>query len=181
MLALAIELRHEPAFYGVFQAIRPGWAFLADLSSPDRFITFYHEPHMFWMFDISSLNILPLLMGIVFFFNQKLMQPATPPTDEKAAQMQKTMKWMTLLFPLVLYSAPSGMTLYILASSCAGIVDSYFVRRHIKREEEAGTLFKKKEPKPGGLADRFRKAIEERARQVQLEQERRQKGGGKGK
>ncbi|MBX2851355.1 MAG: membrane protein insertase YidC, partial [Phycisphaeraceae bacterium] len=37
MLYYAIELRHEPAFYGVFQMIAE-WPFLADLSSADRFI-----------------------------------------------------------------------------------------------------------------------------------------------
>ncbi len=174
MLAFAIELRHQPAFYGIFQTISGGsWGFLSDLSSPDRFIRFFEEERKFFMIDYSSLNLLPLLMGVVFYFNMKLTTP--PPANEQAAQQQKIMKWMTLLFPLILYSAPSGLTLYILASTGAGMVDSYFVRRHIKREEEAGTLFAKKEPKPGGFMDRMRKAVEERQRQLQQLQEQRER------
>jgi len=173
MLAFAIELRHEPAFYGIFQTIG-NWTFLNDLSSPDRFVQFTSEPRMFFFFDYSSLNVLPLLMGIVFYINMKLTTP--PPANEQAEQQQKIMKWMMLLFPFILYSAPSGLTLYILASTCAGIVDSYFVRSYIKREEEAGTLFKKKERKPGGFMDRMRKAVEERQRQIQKMQDQKKRG-----
>ena len=46
-------------------------------------------------------------------------------------QQQKIMKFMVLLFPIFLYSAPSGLTLYILASTFAGIIDGYVVSRHI--------------------------------------------------
>ncbi len=34
--------------------------------------------------------------------------------------------------PLMLYSAPSGLTLYILTSSTIGILESRYVRNHIK-------------------------------------------------
>ena len=47
----------------------------------------------------------------------------------------------TVLFPLMMYATPSGLTLYIMASTAAGIVDSTIVKRHIKRQEEDGTLF----------------------------------------
>ncbi len=174
MLAFAIELRGQAAFYGIFQAISGGsWRFLGDLSAPDRFITFFTEERKFFFLDYSSLNLLPILMGVVFYYNMKLTTP--PPANEQAAQQQKIMKWTTLMFPLILYAAPSGLTLYILASTCAGMIDSYFVRQHIKREEEAGTLFAKKEPKPGGFMDRMRKAVEERQRQLQQLQEQRER------
>ena len=48
-------------------------------------------------------------------------------------QQQKIMKvMMVVLFPLMLYSAPSGLTLYIFTSSLFGIIESRHIRKHIK-------------------------------------------------
>ena len=38
---------------------------------------------------------------------------------------------MVVMFPLMLYSAPSGLTLYILTSSAVGILESRRVRQHL--------------------------------------------------
>ncbi len=172
MLYFAIELRHQPAFYGVFQAVSGGsWPFLADLSAQDRFIPIpgggFTIPWLNWTVD--ALNILPILMAVVFYFQQKLTTP--PPANEQAAQQQAMMKWMVLLFPIFLYKAPSGLTLYIMASTFAGIVDSWIVKRHIKREEEAGTLLQNKPHKPGGLMDRMTRLLEEKQKQLQQSQQ----------
>lgn len=184
MLYFAVELRHQPAFYGVFQLLGGQnwtWTFLADLSSADNFIRFPGEGYTLNLLFIhphfAGVNVIPILMGVLFFFQQRYM--STPPADEKAAQQQRMMTWMTLLFPVFLYSAPSGLTLYILASTAAGMLDSYMVKRHIEREEAAGTLFAKKPPRPGGLMDRLHKAVE--ARQAQISAGTGQDGGnGKG-
>jgi YidC/Oxa1 family membrane protein insertase len=182
MLYFAIELRHEPAFWGFFQWVSGGsWRFLADLSQADNFIRIAENPVKLNLYfihpEFQAINILPLLMGIVFYFQQKLTTP--PPANEQAAQTQKMMKYMIFLFPLLLYSAPSGLTLYILASTAAGIVDSTIVRRHIKQQEESGELFKPrpaKPVKPGGFRDRISKAVE--AKQQQLAQQQNQHKGG---
>ncbi|QQE12228.1 YidC/Oxa1 family insertase periplasmic-domain containing protein [Planctomycetota bacterium] len=176
MLYYAIELRGQPAFYNVFHYISTlfgsDWQFLANLSSPDRFITLFENQKpitlLFVTLDYSSINILPLLMGVVFFFQQKFTTP--PAATDQARQQQKMMKFMVFLFPLFLYSAPSGLTLYILASTSAGIVDSYFVRKHVKELEESGELFKprkSKPSKPGGIMDRMQKALEEKQKGMQ--------------
>lgn len=161
MLFFAIELRHQPAFYGFFQLFN-GWPFLADLSSPDNFIPIFDHPVEINLFlihpNFQSINLLPILLAVVFFYQQKLTMP--PPANEQARQQQAMMKYMVFIFPVMLYGAPSGLTLYIMASTAAGIVDSLIVKRHIKREEEAGTLFAKKPPKPGGFMDRVQKMIE---------------------
>lgn len=173
MLYTAIELRHEPAFYSVFQAVfgeTPLGQFLLDLSVPDRFWSFYDEPRYFQVllfnFDYSSFNILPILMGVVFFIQQKLtMTPAT--TDEMRRQQKIMSVMMTVLFPLMMYSVPSGLTLYILTSTGIGIIESSIVRKHIREQEEDGTLFNPKspkKPKPGGLMDRLHKAVEAKQR-----------------
>ena len=120
---------------------------------------------LFIQFNYSSINILPILMGITFFINMKFTTP--PPMNEQQATQQKIMKIMPLLFPFFLYSAPAGLTLYICASTLAGIIDSYIVRKHVKELEESGELFKPKKRKPGGFMDRLQKAAELRAQQME--------------
>ncbi len=182
-LYLAIELRHQPAFYGIFQAISgEKWRFLADLSSPDNFIQFGGQGYtlnlLFVHPTFAGINLLPLLMAVVFYFQQKYTTP--PPANEQAAQQQKIMKFMVLLFPIMLYSAPSGLTLYILASTAAGVIDSYIVRKHVKEQEEAGKLFvKKAPPKPGGFMDRMHKALETKQQQLMESKQRQSKRSGK--
>jgi YidC/Oxa1 family membrane protein insertase len=181
MLWGAIELRHQPAFWGVFQLFGD-WGFLRDLSQPDNFIKFADGGFDLPLCNMQitySINILPILMAVVFYFQQKMTTP--PPTNEQMAQQQKMMKWMTLLFPIMFYAAPSGLTLYIMSSSLAGIVDSYFVRKHIKAEEEAGTLFQKKPPKPGGFFDRVQKMIEAKQAEMAKNADAAKRPGGKRK
>lgn len=170
MLYYAIELRHQAAFWGVFQKITAGaWPFLADLSSADQFWVFADHPvHINFpllnLIDFSTLNILPLIWGVLMFLQQKYMAP--PAANAQAAQQQKIMMWMMLFFPLMLYSAPSGLTLYILASTAAGMLDSHIVKKHIQRQEQAGTLFEKQPRKPGLLA-RMMQNYQEAQRQRQ--------------
>ena len=137
VLFFAFELRQEWAFYGFFQMF-DGWAFLGDLSAPDNFIDF-GVTYDILFFQFTGINLLPLLMGGVFFVQQKYMTPPTAATmtDDQKRQ-QKMMKIMMLvLFPIMLYGAPSGLTLYILTSSVIGTIESRYIRKHIKETEEA--------------------------------------------
>ena len=115
MLYFAIELRHEPAFYGVFQKLSGGsWHFLQDLSVSDNFIRFIPPDQpaykITWLPlvkpEFRSLNILPLLMAVVFYFQMKLTHP--PAAERPAEQQQAIMKFMPFMFPVFLYSAPRG-------------------------------------------------------------------------
>lgn len=186
MLYFAIELRHQPAFYGVFQWLGSlfgvEWGFLASLSSPDHFIMLFQEPVtinlILIQLNFQAINILPLLMAVVFFFQQKFMTP--PAATEQARQQQKMMKFMVLLFPIFLYSAPSGLTLYILASTAAGVLDSYIVRKHVKEQEESGKLFEKKPRKEGGFMDRISKAMAAKQEEMVKRQQGKMPGGGSG-
>lgn len=176
MLYFAIELRHQPAFWGVFQQISGGsWQFLSDLSSQDHFITFPQVD--FGWFTIESINILPLLMGVVFFLQQKYMTPPSPNMSAEMKQQQAIMKWMTtLMMPLFLYKAPSGLTLYILTSTAVGIWESRRVRAHVKELEASGKLNEKKAPpKPGSFMDRIHKAMDARRKLIeeQMKQQKR--------
>ncbi len=171
-LYFAIELRHEPAFFGVFQTISGGkWHFLSDLSEPDRFIYFGKVVATLpLMGSVSSLNLLPILLGFVFFAHQKYLTPPTAATMTPEQQtQQKMMKVMTVvMFPLFMYNAPSAMALYFITNSSIAIVENRWIRKHI---ETHGLLDldkikskKRKGPKPGGFLDRLQQAAAEQQR-----------------
>ena len=142
-------------------AFLPVW--ITDLSVPDalyRFPTVIVVPLLGW--KIESLNLLPLLMGLAFYLQQQLMPAqASASANPQMAQQQKMMKIMLpLMFPLMLYNAPSGVNLYIMASTFAGVIEQYVIRKHIREKEQAesqglvavtsktGGKVKKKKPKP---------------------------------
>jgi YidC/Oxa1 family membrane protein insertase len=142
-------------------AFLPFW--ITDLSIPDAAYTFptvLTVPLLGW--KIESLNLLPLLMGVAFYLQQKLMpSQAQASTNPQVAQQQKMMMIMLpILFPLALYKAPSGVNLYIMASTFAGVIEQYVIRKHIQNKQEqeskglvsatskTGGKAKKKKPKP---------------------------------
>ena len=155
-LYFSFDLRQEPAFWGVFQDLW-GWPFLADLASPDHFFWESAEPFKFMLWNITGINLLPLLMGAVFFFQQKYMTPSTSMSPEQETQQKIMRVMMVVLFPVMLYSAPSGLTLYILTSSTIGILES----RHIRKKVEAmdfDTIAPKPAPAASGRAAKDPKA-----------------------
>ena len=173
MLYLAFDLRQEPAFYGIFQTqIFFGWSFLADLSAADHFFGEFDTPRKFLLWNLTGINLLPLLMGAIFYIQQKYMSPPPSPTMSKEQlQQQKMMKiLMPVMFPLMLYSAPSGLTLYILTSSTIGIIESKYIRAHVSEmdlkgspqkergQPQLGNKKKKKSKDPQGRA--FTDALE---------------------
>ncbi|MFI4855532.1 MAG: membrane protein insertase YidC [Phycisphaerales bacterium JB065] len=134
MLYLNHELRHEPAFFGVFQSITGGdWLFLADLARSDRFIPLGTGFDLPMLGHIDSINILPLLLGFVFFVQQKYMSP--PPsatmTDEQRAQQKMIKVMMVVLFPVFMYTAPAALTLYFVTNSTFAIIEGRWIRAHI--------------------------------------------------
>jgi len=141
-------------------AFLPVW--ITDLSAPDALIVWkaIKVPLLGW--EIDSLNLLPLLMGVAFFLQQKMMPQQSPGTSSpQMEQQQKMMKiMMPILFPLMLYKAPSGLNLYIMSSVSAGVFEQYIIRKHIREQDakeekflvsatsKTGGKVKKKKPKP---------------------------------
>ena len=142
-------------------AFLPFW--ITDLSVPDAAWTFPRVltvPLLNW--KIYSLNLLPILMGVAFYLQQKMMpSQANAATNPQVAQQQKMMKIMLpVMFPLMLYNGPAGVNLYIMASTFAGVIEQHVIRKHIREKEEAeskglvaatsktGGKVKKKKPKP---------------------------------
>ena len=58
-------------------------------------------------------------------------------SKRSGAVIVETVIVMPVMMLLFLYKAPSGLTLYIMASTFAGLLDQYFVRKHIRDKEAA--------------------------------------------
>jgi YidC/Oxa1 family membrane protein insertase len=175
----------------------PPLTWIKDLSEPDYLIHFSHPISLYvFGWHLSGINLLPLLMAVVTFLNQKYLMP--PPAVQSAEQEQqrKMMTYMSLLFPLMFYSFPSGLSLYYLVSAGLGIIESKRIRAHIAKQEElerAGKEFvdagkatrssrqQKKlgteKPAKKGFIASFLENMEARAEQLRRESEKRKKKG----
>jgi YidC/Oxa1 family membrane protein insertase len=147
-LANNILMRHEPFLF----------TWVRDLTAPDALYTFVSPivvPFFGW--SLPSFNLLPILLSIAMYTQQKL-QPKPKPnpsmSDQQRQQqemMQKMMPLMSIMMLLIFYKAPSGLTLYIMTSSFFGTIEQWWIRKHIKEQEAAGTFdkpVKGKEEKP---------------------------------
>jgi membrane protein insertase Oxa1/YidC/SpoIIIJ len=135
---------------------------------------------------ISSLNILPILWAVSMYAQQKLMPKPKPPEGVKspqadqAAQMQKMMPIMSVFFALLFYNAPSGLTLYIMASTLFGTIEQLRIRQHLKEVEEQGGLDAAAAKKPKGPRgplwwQRLRERAAERVKDLQRQADEAQK------
>ncbi len=146
----SIDLRGAPFL--------PFW--ITDLSIPDALYSFHEITIPILGSKISSLNLLPILMGVAMYFQQALM-PTQAAANPQVAQQQKIMKIMfPIMLPVILYNGPSGVNLYFMSSTFAGVIEQHVIRKHIRDKEEAeskglvattkktGGKVKKKKPKP---------------------------------
>lgn len=181
MLYFAFELRHAHAFFGVFQKLSNNqWGFLGDLASPDRAINFgtsFSIPLLGSMTGpISSLNVLPLILGVVFFVHQKYLTPPTSTQMTPEQEMQQKMaKWISvILFPIFMYNAPSGLALYFVANSTLAIFENKYIRAHIDKHDLLN-VEKHRNRKPSGFMARLQSAVEQRAKAYEQQRRNRQR------
>ncbi|MFG0326204.1 MAG: YidC/Oxa1 family membrane protein insertase, partial [Phycisphaerales bacterium JB037] len=184
VLFYAIDLRQDPAFFGVFQHLFNGWAFLGDLSQPDRAIYFGGDGFRIPLISallgpINSFNILPILLGFVFFVHQKYLTPPTSATmTPEQKQQQKIIRIMSVvLFPVIMYNAPSGLALYFVANSAFAIVENKWIRAHMDKH---GLLDLEKLKEQRKKKPTFMQRLQQRAQQIQEQRQLYQAGGGKG-
>lgn len=110
-----------PIFISIFIMLKtaimlrgaPFCLWISDLSLPDALITL-----PFWP---GVLNILPFLMGLTTFFQQKLSSAGT---TGMAAQQQKMMTFtMPVMLTVLLYNLPSGLMLYWTTTNLFSILE----------------------------------------------------------
>jgi YidC/Oxa1 family membrane protein insertase len=83
-------------------------------------VELYQSPFFGWIQDLSAHDkfyVLPVLMGISMFLQQKL----TPMTTLDPTQA-KIMMFLPVVFSLFMLNLPSGLTLYMFVSTVFGII-----------------------------------------------------------
>lgn len=90
--------------------------------------------HFLWISDLAAMDpyfILPILMGLTMWFQQKLQTASTDNNkqNDAVAQTQKVMKWMPLIFTVMFAWMPAGLVLYWTVSNIFGIGQMYYIKR----------------------------------------------------
>jgi YidC/Oxa1 family membrane protein insertase len=110
-----------PVFFALYQVL-------------GQSIELYKAPFIFWIHDLSYRDpffILPVLMGITLFVQQKI----TPTTMEPA--QQKVMMFLPLIFSAFMITLPSGLTLYIFISGLFAVIQQYYFMKSDKKKTVA--------------------------------------------
>lgn len=118
VIFVTLELRHAPWV---------GW--LKDLSAPDPTSIFnlfgalpYGVPEL-GFFEIFSLGILPILLGVSMWLQQKLNPAPTDPTQKMI------FAWMPWVFMFMLGTFASGLVIYWIANNTITFIQQYSIMR----------------------------------------------------
>jgi YidC/Oxa1 family membrane protein insertase len=151
VIFVTIELRHAPWI---------GW--IRDLSAPDPSSILnafgllpWNTPSHESLFFIFSLGVLPILLGISMWLQQKLNPAPTDPTQKMV------FAWMPWIFMFMLGTFASGLVLYWITNNVITFIQQYSIMRsHGHRPDVFSNIlgsFKRtpkdeaaKTPKPGG-------------------------------
>jgi YidC/Oxa1 family membrane protein insertase len=88
-----------------------------------------HAPFILWIHDLSVMDpyfVLPLIMGVSMFFQQKLNPP--PPDPMQA----KIMQWMPVMFTFFFLFFPAGLVLYWVVNNVLSIAQQYVITKKIE-------------------------------------------------
>lgn len=119
----------------------PGW--IDNLAAPD--VLFSWTTPIF--FIGNQFHLLPIILGLVMFLQQKMMAPAPANPNELTDQQrqQRAMgTMMSVVFTLMFYNFPSGLNIYWLSSMILGIVQQWWNTKRMKAIQTNKTLTKQK-------------------------------------
>ncbi|MFW6133470.1 MAG: membrane protein insertase YidC, partial [Planctomycetota bacterium] len=123
----AVELRHA--------AFLPVW--ITDLAAPDALIRFGYGVSLPLIGWTPGLNLLPILVAVAMLLNVKMNpQSQTGAGGDQAKQAKMMMYFMPAMMLFIFYNMPSGLNLYIMTSTFAGVAEQKVIRRHIKQREQ---------------------------------------------
>ena len=140
VIFVTLELRHAPWL---------GW--INDLSAPDMSSILnlfgllpWNTPDPNSLFFIFSLGVLPIILGISMWLQQKLNPAPTDPTQKMV------FAWMPWVFMFMLGSFASGLVLYWIANNMITFSQQYIIMRsHGHKPDLFGNILGglKREPK----------------------------------
>ncbi len=114
----------------------PGW--IDDLTAPDVLFRWSHPI----FFIGTEFHLLPILLGLVMFLQQRLMStaPKDPQLMTDQQRQQRTMgTMMAVVFTVMFYNFPSGLNIYWLSSMLLGILQQWYTTKHMQKQPLAAT------------------------------------------
>ena len=128
-----------PVFFGLFMALRvsfdlrqqPFFGWIKDLSMPDMLFRI-QEGAVGWADKLipDYFNVLPILMTLLWWLQQKLMPKSDDPQQK---QMQVMMQFMPILFGFMLYNYAAGLALF-------GILEARLIKKKVQALTQAEAL-----------------------------------------
>lgn len=92
---------------------------------------FRHADFGGWIHNLSEMDpyfVLPVLMGVSMFVQQKL---SPPPADPVQAQV---MKFLPVIFTVMFAMFPAGLVLYWLTNNVLSIAQQWYITRQVEQE-----------------------------------------------
>lgn len=90
-------------------------------------------PFILWIHDLSSKDpfyVLPILMGISMFLQQRLNPPVADPTQAKI------MMFMPIVFTLMFMNFPAGLMLYWFVNNLLSFLQQWFIMRRLEKSSK---------------------------------------------
>ena len=176
-----------PIFYSLFRFFpaaiglrQKGFLWADDLSAYDSIA---HLPFKLPMYG-NHVSLLALLASVTMFVYMKMnaSNQTSMPTQEGMPDMQKMMKWMIYLSPVMLLfffnSYASGLSLYYFISNLMTIIILVVIKKYVIDEEKIKQVIeenKKKPKKQGRFAKKMAELMEKAEEQKRLQEEMKKK------
>ncbi len=90
-------------------------------------------PFILWIQDLSSKDpyyVLPILMGITMFLQQRLNPPVADPTQAKI------MMFMPVVFTLMFMNFPAGLMLYWFVNNLLSFLQQWFIMHRLEKSSK---------------------------------------------
>jgi YidC/Oxa1 family membrane protein insertase len=110
-----------PVFFALYQVL-------------GQSVELYQAPFFGWIQDLSLKDpyfVLPILMGLSMWYNQKITPTTMDPTQAKV------MQFLPLVFSFMMIALPSGLTLYIFVSTLFGIIQQQIFMKDRSKQVKA--------------------------------------------
>ena len=177
-----------PIFYALFRFFpaaiglrQKGFLWADDLSAYE---SVYHLPFKLPMYG-DHVSLFALLASIVMFIQIRMtanQQNTSMPQQEGMPDMQKMMKWMMYLSPIMLLfffnSYASGLSLYYFISYSMTVIIMVVIKKYVIDEEKLKAIIeenKKKPKKQGRFARKMAELMEKAEEQKRLQEEMKRK------
>ncbi|MBN8553851.1 MAG: membrane protein insertase YidC [Deltaproteobacteria bacterium] len=95
-------------------------------------------PFFGWIQDLSvhdPLFVTPILMTALMWYQTKITPTPPAAEDNETVRVQKAMmKWMPIVFGLIMIFLPAGLTLYFLVNALLSVVQQVYLNKKLEKE-----------------------------------------------